>query len=408
MTRPQLSPALVALGALWLLAASAGAQFDMPDMKQMSGVPRPVGDLPDATVAVRLVRGSLSNNISGHPVELVVQGKPRPGKTGDTGHVQFDGLPAGATVKAVSVVDGELLESQEFPVPAKGGVRLLLVATDKSAAAALPVSQEPIAGTVVLGGQSRIVVEPGDEALAVYYLLDFSNTARAPVNPPQTILIDLPTGARGAAVMEGSSPQASVKGTRLAVQGPFKPGLTSVQIAFELPVSGGSLEFSQTFPATMEQFALVVKQTGAITVRSTNLASQQQSAGDNGPYIMGSGPAVAAGKPLVVALDELPHHSAVPRWLALGLAGSIIIVGFVYGGKVRGAAAGHVARRRQLEERRERIFGELVRLGEQHRSGRVDGPRRDARHEELLHQLEQIYSELDQGPGPRGDEGLTA
>jgi hypothetical protein len=30
----------------------------MPDPKQMSGIPRPVGDLPDGSITVLVVRGS--------------------------------------------------------------------------------------------------------------------------------------------------------------------------------------------------------------------------------------------------------------------------------------------------------------------------------------------------------------
>jgi hypothetical protein len=47
------------------------AQLQMPDPKQMSGIPAPVTDLPAGHVSVRLIRGQLSNNIQGHPVEIV-------------------------------------------------------------------------------------------------------------------------------------------------------------------------------------------------------------------------------------------------------------------------------------------------------------------------------------------------
>ena len=46
------------------LAREARAQqggFAMPDPKEMSGIPRPVDDLPNA-ISVRLIRGSLSSN----------------------------------------------------------------------------------------------------------------------------------------------------------------------------------------------------------------------------------------------------------------------------------------------------------------------------------------------------------
>ena len=83
-------------------------------------------------------------------------------KTDDAGRAQFDKLPAGSPVKAVAVVDGERLESQEFPAPAQGGIRLMLVATDKSALGAKS-SAPAVTGQVALGGETRIVIEPGDE-----------------------------------------------------------------------------------------------------------------------------------------------------------------------------------------------------------------------------------------------------
>ena len=112
-------------------SAPAFAQFQMPDPKQMSGIPRPVTDLPAGHVSVRLIRGQLSNNIQGHPVEMHAGGKVLTVKTDENGRAEFSGVAAGTTVKAVAVVDGERLESQDFPWPGDGGIRVMLVATPK-------------------------------------------------------------------------------------------------------------------------------------------------------------------------------------------------------------------------------------------------------------------------------------
>src|SRR5689334_13511220 len=85
------------------------AQFQMPDPKQMAGIPRPVTDLPDRTVSVRLIRGQLSNNIKDFPVELHVGSEVRTIKTDENGRAEFGNLPAGEKLKAVAVVDGERL-----------------------------------------------------------------------------------------------------------------------------------------------------------------------------------------------------------------------------------------------------------------------------------------------------------
>src|SRR6478736_9367625 len=109
------------------------AQFQMPDPKQMAGIPRPVNDLPDGSISVRLIRGQLSNNIASHPVEAHFEnGRVVTVNTDDAGRAQFDKLQVGASVKFTATVDAEHLESQEFLVPAQGGIRLMLVATDTS------------------------------------------------------------------------------------------------------------------------------------------------------------------------------------------------------------------------------------------------------------------------------------
>ena len=89
--------------------------FAMPDAKQMSGIPRPVDDLPKGSISIRLVRGSLSNNIPNHPIELHVGSKVLTQKTDENGRAQFDGLAAGATVKAVAVVN--TIATTQKPTP---------------------------------------------------------------------------------------------------------------------------------------------------------------------------------------------------------------------------------------------------------------------------------------------------
>ena len=125
----------------------------------MSGIPRPVTDLPAGHVSVRLIRGQLSNNIQGHPVEMHAGGKVLTVKTDENGRAEFSGVAAGTTVKAVAVVDGERLESQEFPWPGDSGIRVMLVATPKGGGEPPPVFQ-PVTGNVAFGDQTRIIIDP--------------------------------------------------------------------------------------------------------------------------------------------------------------------------------------------------------------------------------------------------------
>jgi hypothetical protein len=396
-------------------SASVLAQFQMPDLKQMSGIPRPVSDLPDRAISVRLIRGDLSNNITSFPVELHIGSRGatvQTVKTDDTGRAQFTNLPAGATVKAIAIVDGERLESQEFPVPAQGGIRVMLVATDKEqaakAAAAPPAA--PVPGQVSLGGQTRIILEPGDDAVQVYYLLEIVNAARAPVNPPALFMFDMPTGAVGTALVDGSSPQANVNGTRVRVQGPFAPGRTLVQVACEIPSETGALRITQRFPASLEQLTIVVKKIGATKLTSAQVTNQQDMAAEGETFIAASGGTIPAGQPIVLGLEDMPHRSPAPRWAALSLA--IVIVGIGVWSATRPAdRAAHAAERKRAIARRQKLLSTLVKLETDHRHRRVDAARYETRREELVTALEHIYGALDTddtSSEPTGRAGLTA
>ncbi len=51
----------------------------------------------------------------------------------------------------------------------------MLVATDTTKGPATTPDAPPISGRVVIADQSRIVVEPDDEGIQVFYLLDIAN-----------------------------------------------------------------------------------------------------------------------------------------------------------------------------------------------------------------------------------------
>jgi hypothetical protein len=398
-------------GAVLVLGEPLCAQFAMPDPKQMSGIPRPVTDLPERTISVRVIRGDLSKNIPNQSVDLLVDGKAQTVKTDANGRAEFGPLTPGATVKAVAVVDGERLESQEFPSPPQGGVRLLLVATDKEkeARAAEEAKAPAVTGTVVLAGETRLVIEPDEESARVYYLLDITNTARAPVNPPANFEFEAPSGAVSVSVMEGSSPQARVTGRRVQVGGPFPPGNTFVQIGYVMPLSDGTVDIAQAFPATIEHLGVIVKKVGDARLSSPQIERQQEMPASNQMYIAAAGGTVQAGRPVQLTLSGLPHHSATPRWVALGLASTMLILGVWFSTRAVPDPAG--TERKHLIARREKLFQDLLRLEADHRRGKGDQSRYLTRREDLLAALEHIYGALDTeetNPDPAGRAGMAA
>ena len=321
------------LVALLLPSYGAAQALQMPDPKQMSGVPLPSPDLPGGTVSVRVVRGGPGNNLQGETVELTVAGRPpTSAKTDANGRAQFPGIAIGAEVQARAVVGGETLESRPFKMPDRGGIRLMLVATDPEAARREEESRKLAAGpaqpgVVILGGDSRFVIDTVEDALQVYYLLTVLSTARTPVQPPSPLVFDLPTGASGAAILEGSTPQARVSGAQVTVTGPFPPGSTVVQIGFLLPHRGGEISLQQRLPAALEQVLIVAEKSGELRIASPQAPAQREMPAEGETYIVASGPAIAAGGTLQVTVGGLAGHPRWPRYLALGMAGVILLAG---------------------------------------------------------------------------------
>jgi hypothetical protein len=391
---------LALLFAVLTFVTPALAQFQMPDPKEMAGIPRPVSDLADGRVSVRLIRGQLSNNIQGHPVELHAGGKVLTVKTDENGRAEFGGVAAGTNVKAVSVVDGERLESQEFPWPGQGGIRVMLVATIKGGAPA-PLFQ-PQTGNVAFGDQTRVILEVADDVLQIYYVLDIQNGARTPVNPPQALIIDMPRGAQGTAVLEGG-PQAVAIGDRVTVKGPFAPGPTPVQVAYQMLPSNGELSLTQTLPVPVSSVAVLMKKIGDMTLASPQLPALQEREFDGEKYILAQGSALAAGSTLTLNISGLPHHSPQPRRIALVLA--LVMLGGGFWAATRAPSPkGNAARVKQLTGKREKAFNELVRLELQRRTGSIDAPRYAERRQTLIAQLERVYRDLDAERG----QGLAA
>ena len=267
----------------------------------MSGIPRPVTDLPAGHVSVRLIRGQLSNNIQGHPVEMHAGGKVQTVKTDENGRAEFSGVAAGTTVRAVATVDGERLESQEFPWPGDGGIRVMLVATLKGGDGPAPVFQ-PQPGNVVLGDQTRVIIDHADGALQIYYILDIQNTARAPVQPASAVVLDMPTGAQSTTVLAGA-PKAVARGDRVTVSGPFAPGQTPVEVAYRILVDSGDVTVDQKMPLPVPNLAVLIKKIGDVSLSSPQLPNVQEREFEGDRYILAQGPALPAGGTLSLVIS---------------------------------------------------------------------------------------------------------
>lgn len=371
----------------------------MPDPRQMSGVPLPTGDLPVGTLTVRVIRGSLSNPVSNHPVDIT-GGASGTKTTNANGRAEFPDLAPGVRIRASTTVNGERLESQEVQIPASGGLRIMLVATYAEAAGREAedrrLARSPAQrGIVVLGEQSRFVFELGEEGLNVFNIFQVLNTARTPVDPAAPVVFVLPEGATRAALLEGSTPLAAVVGDRVEVKGPFPPGMTLLQFAYTLPYGGAALSVRQVLPAQLTRLTAVAQKVGDMRLSSSQINQQRDMTSDGQTYMLAQGPAIPPGGAVEFAFSGLPHAARWPRDLALALVVLILAAGAFTSVRGRGAEAPEPVRR-ALEEKRERLFDDLAALERSQRSAALPPGAYVGRRQQLMASLERVYAALDE------------
>jgi hypothetical protein len=342
----------------------------------------------------------MGNNVANHPVSLKAANKTLNGTTDAQGRAAFGDIPPGTKITVETVVDGETLRSQEFEVPASGGVRVALIAGLKAAAARDQAARDEAAkqparrGLVVFGGESRVILEFQDDNLQVFYLLEIVNNAMTPVDIGEPMFIVLPEGASGAGMLDGSSPLAAAQGDRIRINGPFPPGTTSVQVGYRFRYAGATAVLAQQWPAAFEQLFVAAERVGNLQMSSPQFQQQQEANAGGAPFLMATGSRLNAGDTLTVNLSGLPHRNPTLRNVGLG-AGVLILVAGFWAALSRAGTTDQTA---ELTRRKEKLLADLVSLEEQHRQGRVDERRYASRRQSLMSQLERVMGELDGVP----------
>ena len=378
-------------------AQTAPAQGSgMPDPRAMSGIPLQVPDLPVGTVTARVIRGALTNPLKGETVELIGP-SPARAQTDESGRATFTALAPGTRVKAVVVVDGERIESGEFQVPAAGGTRVMLVAGATGESTAAPLAKEPaVRGTVVLGDQSRFVLELGDDALNVFNIVQIVNATPRPVDAGGPLVFELPAESVGAGMLEGSAPNAVAAGKKVTVTGPFAPGNTIVQFAYSLPLGSEQIVVAQKMPAQLTRLTVIAQKIGGMQLASPQVTQRREMAADGQTYIVAEGGAVQAGETVTLTLSALPHRASWPRNVALAIAA--VVLGAGAWAAARRLPPAHASRTQQMQTRRDELFAQLTALEEDRRAGRTDAAAYSTRREQLVTALEELYAGLEREP----------
>lgn len=399
------------IGRRWLAAAAcaiacgmpvaAAAQVAMPDATQMSGVPLPGPELPDAAITVRVVRERMGNNLPGQEVTLVTPDGRVSGVTDDQGRAQFLAVAAGTEVTAEVTVDGETLRSQPFTVPAKGGVRIALVAGAARAAAADSAARDAAAkapavpGTVVFGADTRVILEFQDDLPTVFYLFSVVNNARTPVDTGRPLVLDLPAAAEGASLVSGPASIAAMQDRRLTLTGPFPPGATAFQVAYRLPLTA-TMRIEQAWPAAVEGVLVAAEKAGGLTLSSPQLTATRDGESNGEVFVMGTAGRLAEGQTLTLDFSGVPAPPTWPRTVALAAVAAM--VGWAAWAIWRGAPDADAARAALIGER-DRLLGAIAAIDAERRARGGDDPRAAAKRERLVAAAEQVYAELDRLPG---------
>ncbi len=136
---------LVLAAAVLLLPAAVAAQ-EMMDPRQMSGIPRPDGQVPAGTLTVRMVAGELASWApTGTPVHLVAMRggdvKVTTAPVNDEGRAEFTGLATdGLTAYyALSLWGEDRLVAQPATLPPKVGVRMMLAGRKRDKSSGAPI-----------------------------------------------------------------------------------------------------------------------------------------------------------------------------------------------------------------------------------------------------------------------------
>lgn len=395
---------LVLLCMLVGASATAVAQVAMPDAAQMSGMPLPAPELPSGTVTIRLVRERMGNNVPGQEVALVTPDSRVTGVTDAQGRAEFTSVPPGTLVTAEATLDGETLRSREFPVPARGGVRVALVAGVAKAAAAddaarAAAAKEPARpGAVVFGSDTRIVLEFQDDKPTFFYLFSIVNNARTPVDPGKPLILDLPGDAEGASLVSGNAQIASMRDLRLTLTGPFPPGPSEYQVAFRMPLTS-RISLTQSFPAPVEGLLVAAEKVGALAVASAQLTAIREGTSGGEVFVMGTAGRVAEGQPITLEFSGLPAPPVWPPRIAIAIA--LALFAWAAWWAWQGAPDTR-ATRDALAAERERLLGAIAAIDAQGRARGSLDLRATAKRDRLLVAVEQVYAELDELPGGSG------
>ena len=267
----------------------------------------------------------------------------------------------------------------------KFGLALTLKVFEKSAGGAT-------LDDLSFGPQSHLVAELGDDYLDFTEVLSVVNGSQDTYDPKGGLVIPLPTGFYDVNGVNGK-PVYTVDGVGARAPGPFLPGRTQVVVTFKVPHAGHHLAYDQPLKIKMGTTQAIIEDAKDLKV--------------TGPAVMGQDTRSSEGRQfravqlstnggnIAFTLDGLPHRTYRSRWVAAGLAGFLVLMGFVMalgGGKERSQDRAFKA---SLEAERDELLADLEQLERDKKDGSVgDDDYREDR-QEILDRLANVLRSLE-------------
>ncbi len=243
-----------------------------------------------------------------------------------------------------------------------------------------------------------------DEQLYFQAMVLLFNPSLVPYDPgPKGLRIPLAKGYTNASVSDdmgngGPVPVKVDEDRGLVWRGPLPPGERRFVIGFAVPTAGGKTTFEMPmphglFPGWRNQVAF--QQLAGMRIQTPAGATQRTVTGaDNRPHTVIENLQVDAGGSLKLLISGMPVHPAWQRWTRIGVG--LVVLGLLgwalWGVATRSRRGG--GRQSTLEEEREELLEEVVRLEADLRRARVSEPDYQRRRGELLRQLEGVYADL--------------
>ncbi len=385
---------IVSLAATLLISSAASAQPAADAATREAMMRRLSGEGPSLATAIasaEVPAGSISVlvvDVSGAPVpnapvrvgmraqqarDAVV------GTTDANGVALFEGLETGGAMAYRVTVphEGATYGSPPFRLEAAMGHRVRILR--------LPTTRDL---RFVLQVQGQMVVEIKAGRLHIVQSADIANMSDAAyVFPSDGLEFPMPEGFlafQSAEMMTDQRIEESSRGFR--VHGSLPPGRASLRWAYDLPLTGENLRFSQALPLRSHQYMVVVDAAPGMTLSVDRFPAPRQVVQTANSFLVAEqrfGPDEAVLESLSVSLVGIPGPGPY-RWIALVLALFALLVA-LYSLLVPGDEASVFERARSL--RREELLEDAEELQHLFDESEV-GPSHHAR------RLEEIVTEL--------------